>query len=134
EPVRLEDGVCRTSCFVKTTPTNIFETVRALVEKLPSLLCGHEKTTPGNRTGGLDWECDWRDDVAAEPTTSTLDRVINKKDGSGLRGPEMVLPYSWDIALTVLEAFEDGRDSVEAVVHRSAKTDRGVASTTEPMK
>ncbi|CAN0351296.1 unnamed protein product, partial [Laminaria digitata] len=46
----------------------------------------------------------------------------------------MVLPHSWDIALTVLEALEDGRDSVEAVVHRSAKTDRGVASTTEPVR
>ncbi|CAN0502304.1 unnamed protein product, partial [Laminaria digitata] len=37
EPIRLEGGVCRTSCFVKATPTNLFETVGAPFEKLPSL-------------------------------------------------------------------------------------------------
>ena len=40
---------------------------------------------------------------------SMLGRVLIKEDGSGLRGAVMVLPHSWDIALTVLEALEYGR-------------------------
>ncbi|CAM9393730.1 unnamed protein product, partial [Laminaria digitata] len=119
--VRLEDGVCRTSCFVKATPTNTFQAVGALFEELPSLLFGPEKATPGNRFGGLHWECDWRDDVATEPSTRMLDRVINKRDGRGLRGAEMVLPHSWDIALTVLEALENGRHPVDDVMKTSGK-------------
>ena len=109
-PVRLEDGVCRTSCLVKTTPPNIlWRKEAAFGDFLTSLVFGTKEAAPGNRTGGLDWECDWCDDGAAEPTTSMLDRVLNKKDGSGLRGAEMVLPHSWDIALTVLDAVENGR-------------------------
>ena len=109
-PVRLEDGVCRTSCLVKTTPTNILRrTEAAFGGFLTSFFLGTRETAPGNRTGGLDWECDWCDDGAAEPTMSMLGRVLNKKDGSGLRGAVMVLPRSWDIALTVLKALEYGR-------------------------
>ena len=44
--------------------------------------------------------------------------VLKKKDGSGLRGAEMVLPHSWDIALTVLEALDNGRDPVEDAVNK----------------
>ena len=110
-PVRVEDGVCQTSCLVKTTPTNILRRTEATFGGfLTSFFFGTKETAPGNRTGGgLDWECDWCDDGAAEPMTTMLDRVLNKKDGSGLRGAEMVLPHSWDIALTVLEALEYGR-------------------------
>ncbi|CAN0508055.1 unnamed protein product, partial [Laminaria digitata] len=63
-----------------------------------------------------------------------LDRVMTKNDGSGLRGAEMVLPPSWDIALAVLEALELGRDPVEAVVRRSAEPHVGVERKTEPFK
>ena len=110
-PVRVEDGVCQTSCLVKTTPTHILRRTEAAFGGFLKCFClGTKETAPGNRTGGgLDWECDWRDDGAAEPMTSMLDRVLNKKDGSGLRGAVMVLPHSWDIALTVLEALEYGR-------------------------
>ena len=109
-PVRLEDGVCRTSCLVKTTPTNILRRTEAAFGGFLKCFClGTRETAPGNRTGGLDWECDWCDDGAAEPTMSMLGRVLNKKDGSGLRGAVMVLPRSWDIALTVLKALEYGR-------------------------
>ena len=31
---------------------------------------------------------------------------------------EMVLPHSWDIALTVLEALDNGRDPVEDAVNK----------------
>ena len=55
-----------------------------------------------------------------------LDRVLKKKDGSGLRRAEMVLPHSWDIALTVVEALENGRDPVEDAVNKSAKPGGGV--------
>ena len=55
-----------------------------------------------------------------------LDRVLKKKDGSGLRGAEMVLLHSWEIALTVLEALENGRDPVEDAVNKSAKPGGGV--------
>ncbi|CAN0426769.1 unnamed protein product, partial [Scytosiphon promiscuus] len=39
----------------------------------------------------------------------------------------MVLPRSWDIALTFLEALEHGRDPVEVIVKESADTDGGEA-------
>ncbi|CAN0368551.1 unnamed protein product, partial [Laminaria digitata] len=56
-PVGLEDGVCRTSCFVKATPTNTFQTAEAAFGKyLSSLLFGQEEAAPGNLTAGLDWE------------------------------------------------------------------------------
>ncbi|CAN0584273.1 unnamed protein product, partial [Laminaria digitata] len=115
EPVRLEEGVCLTSCCVSATNEQ-------------------EEGKCGKRKRGQSWECDWRDDMAAEPPASMLHRVVNKRDGSGLRGNEMVLPGSWDIALTVLEALEHGRDPVEAVVRRSAEPHVGVERETEPFK
>ena len=38
----------------------------------------------------------------------------------------MVLLHSWEIALTVLEALENGRDPVEDAVNKSAKPGGGV--------
>ena len=119
KPVRLEDGVCLTSCcpptseeLVGSTPTNtnIFRRGEAAVGKfLSSLLFGQEVGTSGNLRRGWDWECDWRDDKAVKLRPSLLHRVLNKRDGSGFRGAEIVLPNSWDIALTVLDAVENGR-------------------------
>ncbi|CBJ27067.1 LRR-GTPase of the ROCO family, putative pseudogene [Ectocarpus siliculosus] len=51
-------------------------------------------------------------------------------DGGGLRGAQMVLPQSWDMALTVLEALEHGRDPVQAVLRKSPGPDRGNAAET----
>ncbi|CAM9355655.1 unnamed protein product, partial [Ectocarpus sp. 4 AP-2014] len=47
------------------------------------------------------------------PSPGLLDRLVNNRDGSGLRGARMVLPRSWDIALTFLGALERGRDPLE---------------------
>ena len=108
-PVRLEDGVCRTSCLVKTTPTNILRRTEAAFGGFLKCFClGTRETAPGDRTGGLDWECDWRG-MTEEPPPSMLYRVVNKRDASGLRGAEMVLPNGWAVALTVLDALEYGR-------------------------
>ena len=47
--------------------------------------------------------------MTEEPPPSMLYRVVNKRDASGLRGAEMVLPNGWAVALTVLDALEYGR-------------------------
>ncbi|CAM9180685.1 unnamed protein product, partial [Laminaria digitata] len=133
EPVRLEDGVCLTSCSLKSAHTDMFQTNEAVFGKfLSGLLFGRKAATPQIQTRGLAWEGDWRDDMAEEPPPSMLHRVVYKRDGSGLRGAEMVLPNSWDIALTVLESLEHGRSPVDVVVQKSANTDGGVESTAEP--
>lgn len=87
-PVGLEDGVCMTSCRP------------AGVEQV--------EDCAGERAPGRDWECDWRDTADEHPSPSLLYRLVNKHDGSGLRGAQMVLPQSWDIALHWLEALEHG--------------------------
>lgn len=110
EPVRLEDGVCLTSCSSKPTHTNMFQTMEAAAGKFVSgLVFGKNEAPPRNQTRAPGWEGDWRDDMAEESPSSLLHRIVYKRDGSGLRGAEMVLPNSWDIALTVLEALERGR-------------------------
>ncbi|CAB1105386.1 unnamed protein product [Ectocarpus sp. CCAP 1310/34] len=43
------------------------------------------------------------------PSPSLLDRLVHKSDRRGLRGAQMGLPRSWDVALTVVEALEHGR-------------------------
>ena len=107
-PVRLEDGVCRTSCIVKTTPTNIFQRGEAAFGFPSSSVFGQQEAARETCTGRLDWECDWRG-MTEEPPPSMLYRVVNKRDASGLRGAEMVLPNGWAVALTVLDALEYGR-------------------------
>lgn len=89
EPIRLENGVCLTSCCESAS--------------------NEQEAKSLKRKRGVSWECDWRDDMAEEPPLSMLHRIVHKSDGRGRRGAEMVLPHSWDIALTVLEALDNGR-------------------------
>ena len=86
QPVTVEEGVCLTSCCA-------------------SEFDGHGEG--GNGGGG--WACDWRDISDENDSPSLIHRLVNKRDGLGLRGAQMVLPRSWDIALSVLEALEHGR-------------------------
>ena len=67
-----------------------------------------EDSQGGDESNG-DWVCDWRDSTDDSGSPSLLHRLVNKRDGGGLRGAQMVLPRSWDIALTFLEALERGR-------------------------
>ena len=82
ESARLEEGFCLTSCHASAASEQ---------EEVKS------------------WECDWRDDMTEEAPASMLRHLVNKRDGSGLRGAEVVLPNIWNIALTVLEALEYGK-------------------------
>ncbi|CAM9482299.1 unnamed protein product, partial [Ectocarpus sp. 13 AM-2016] len=110
-PVRLEPQVCLTSCF----PITVGE---------------HGERSAGNNVSKKGWVCDWRTVEDDQPSPSFLHRLVNKPDGEGLRGAQMVLPRSWDIALTVLEALEHGRDPVEVVLRKSPDPDRGDATET----
>lgn len=98
QPVRVEKGVCLTSCCVRVED---------------GVCCsGFSKQGSdgsGNHSSNRDWPCDWRDNTDETPSPSLLHRLVHKRDGSGLRGAKMVLPRSWDVALTVLEALEHGR-------------------------
>ncbi|CAM9419097.1 unnamed protein product [Ectocarpus sp. 12 AP-2014] len=90
QPIRLEHGVSLTSCC----PTVGGED-------------GEIRTgNPGSEGG---WVCDWLDDRDDKPLPSLLHRLVHKPNGGDLRGAQMVLPRSWDIALTVLDALEHGR-------------------------
>ncbi|CAN0148410.1 unnamed protein product [Ectocarpus sp. 6 AP-2014] len=111
QPVRLEPHVCLTSCF----PIRVGE---------------HGERSAGNHVRKGGWACDWRNVEDDQPSPSFLHRLVNKPDGRGLRGAQMVLPRSWDIALTVLEALEHGRDPVEVVLRKSPEPDRGDAMET----
>ncbi|CAN0181886.1 unnamed protein product [Ectocarpus sp. 12 AP-2014] len=115
QPVRLEHGVCLTSCC----PTGVSE---------------HGEGRPGEQTLRGGWACDWRDDSDGNSSPSLLHRLVNKRDGDGPRGARMVLPRSWDIALTVLAALERGRDPVEMVVQKLGDPDGGNATTTAETK
>lgn len=90
QPVRLEDDVCLTSCCATAVDAG-----------------GEAGTANHAPQGG--WACDWRDEKDEGASRSLLHRLVNKRDGGGLRGAQMVLPRSWDIALSVLEALERGR-------------------------
>ncbi|CAM9658573.1 unnamed protein product [Ectocarpus sp. 12 AP-2014] len=105
QPVRLEPGVCLTSCCASAVGEN------------------GEKST-GHNASERGWACDWRDHRDDMPPPGLVHRLVNKPDGSGLRGTQMVLPRSWDIALIVLEALERGRDPVEVVVEHMDEPDR----------
>lgn len=89
-PVRLEEGVSLTSCCVPEDDEQ-------------------ENGSKGNHAAEGAWACDWHDNSGEEASLSLLHRLVNKSDGTGLRGAQMVLPRSWDIALTVLAAIERGR-------------------------
>ncbi|CAM9277946.1 unnamed protein product [Ectocarpus sp. 8 AP-2014] len=108
--VRLEPGVCLTSCF----PVEAGEHGESSSENLLSKSC---------------WACDWRDVGGDEPSPSLIYRLVNKPDKGGLRGAQMVLPRSWDIALTFLDSLEHGRDPVEMVMLKSSDSDRGATET-----
>lgn len=96
--VRLEHGVCLTSCCVTGEET---------------ACCGgfgkQRTKSSGNRFAAGEWTCDWRDSTDDNPPPRLLDRLMIKRDGGGPRGAEMVLPRSWNIALNFLEALERGR-------------------------
>lgn len=95
--VRVEDGVCLTSCAAS---------VAADEERGASL--GKRKTPEEPQ-----WACDWREDSRNDSIPSLLHRVKSNSKG-GLRGVEMVLPRSWNIALQVLEALGNGRQVQES--------------------
>ncbi|CAM9376460.1 unnamed protein product [Laminaria digitata] len=107
QPVRVEDGVCLTSCCATG-------------------LDGQGEGSTGKHTSEGGWACDWRDSKDENPSPRLLHRLVNKRDG-GLRGAQMVLPHSWDVALTVLEALERGWDPVEMVLRKPAGPDGGEA-------
>ncbi|CAM9811033.1 unnamed protein product, partial [Ectocarpus sp. 8 AP-2014] len=111
QPVRLEPCVSLTSCFA----TGVGE---------------RGESSTGNHVSTEGWACDWRDMADGNPSPSLLHRLVTKSDGGGLRGTQMVLPRSWDIALTVLDALEHGRDPVEVVLRKSPDPDRGDATET----
>ncbi|CAM9446096.1 unnamed protein product [Ectocarpus sp. 4 AP-2014] len=115
QPVRLEPGVCLTSCCT----TKVCED-------------GEKSTRNHAMEGG--WTCDWRDGKDDNPSPSLLHRLANKPDGGDLRGAQMVIPRSWDIALTVLEALERGQDPVEMVVEDLGDADGGDATGTAACK
>ena len=90
QPVTIEEGVSLTSC------------------------CASEIDRQGKNSWGCHqanggWMCDWRDSTDDSVSPSLLHRLVNKRDGGGLRGAQMMLPRSWDIAHTFLEALEHGR-------------------------
>ncbi|CAM9739665.1 unnamed protein product [Ectocarpus sp. 4 AP-2014] len=99
-PVRLEHRVSLTSCF----PVGVGE---------PG------ESSSGNDASKQGWACDWRDVEGENPSPSLLYRLVNKPDEGGLRGVQMVLPRSWDIALIFLDSLEHGRDLVDMVMRKS---------------
>ncbi|CAM9930362.1 unnamed protein product [Ectocarpus sp. 6 AP-2014] len=105
DPIRLEPHVSLTSCF----PIGDGE---------------HGESSTGSDATKQRWACDWRHVEGDKSSPSLLHRLVNKPDEGGLRGVQMVLPRSWDIALTVLEALEHGRDPVEMVLLKSPDSER----------
>lgn len=90
--VRVEDGVSLTSCV----PTS--------VSKEHGKDSARETEDPGKST----WACDWCEDTRDRCIPSLLRRVMYKSKGD-LRGATMVLPRTWNIALTALDALGSGR-------------------------
>ncbi|CAM9727538.1 unnamed protein product, partial [Ectocarpus fasciculatus] len=125
-PVRVEDGVCLTSCC----STIVYDGV-CLRSCCSTTMNGRGEGGSGPQAFEGRWACDWRDAQDKNPSAGLLDRVVNKRYG-GLRGAQMVLPRSWDIALTFLEALEQGRDPVEIAVPKLADSGEQDAGTEAP--
>ncbi len=89
--VRVEDGVSLTSC-------------------VDSPVDEHGGAALGKREHAKEsmWTCDWHQGTREEPLPSLLHRVIYNSRGD-IRGAALVLPRSWNIALTVLDALGNGR-------------------------
>lgn len=92
--VHVEDRVSLTSCVATSAPEEEGEDV-----------LGKRKQPDESM-----WACDWREVVGDDSKTSLLDRVLYNRKGD-LRGADMVLPRSWNVALEVLEALGAGRQA-----------------------
>ncbi|CAM9526964.1 unnamed protein product [Ectocarpus sp. 4 AP-2014] len=126
EPVKVEDVVCLTSCCSTTMNDG-----GCLKSCWSTSMNEQGESGSGPQASEGRWACDWRDNMDENPSPGLLDRLVNKRDG-GLRGTHMVLPRSWDIALTFLEALERGRDPVEMTVPKLADCREEGAQTAGP--
>ena len=111
QSVRVEDGVSLTSCC-STAETG--QGGGGNGKLCPVSSCwwkfgGQVESSTAQQPPKEGWVCDWRESTEEDLSPSLLHRLVNNPDGSGPRGAQMVLPQSWDIALTVLEALELGR-------------------------
>eukprot|EP00752_Nemacystus_decipiens_P012467 g11041.t2 len=112
QPVKVEDSVSLTSCRASEVDGS-----------------GQGESSSERRALERGWECDWPGNIADEnDSPSLIHRVVHESDGFSLRGAQMVLPRSWDIALAVLEALEHGRDPVEMTLRKLANPDKGEAA------
>eukprot|EP00752_Nemacystus_decipiens_P017045 g15262.t1 len=116
--VRVEDGVSLTSCAAT------------------SVSAKDGDATLGTNKGPGDpmWACDWRNNLRHESPPSLLHRVMYSNTGD-LRGATVTLPWSWNVALEVLEALGSGRDPVKSVHQMKFEADeredrKAVPSTT----
>ncbi|CAN0557800.1 unnamed protein product [Ectocarpus sp. 12 AP-2014] len=108
---RLEHA-CRT--WLSSWVRNGMESVRlehhvSLTSYFPIGVSEHGESSRGNHALKQGWACDWRDVEGDVSSPSLLYRLVNKPDEGGLRGVQMVLPRSWDVALTFLNSLEHGR-------------------------
>lgn len=94
--VRVEDGVCLTSCS-KTA-------------------AGDQQQDDLQRTQARTWASDWSGEESKRSHSSLLNRILHKPnidgnmaDGGGPRAVRMVVPRSWHVALTMLDALEFGK-------------------------
>lgn len=92
--VRVENGVCLTSC---------------------SKTAGDQQQDDLQRTQAGTWASDWSGDESKRSHSSLLNRILHKPkidgnmaDGGGPRAVQMVVPRSWHVALTMLDALEFG--------------------------
>ncbi|CAB1099588.1 unnamed protein product [Ectocarpus sp. CCAP 1310/34] len=126
QPVEVEDGVCLTSCSSMTMYDG-----GCLPSCCSTSSNGQGEGDSGPEASGRRWACDWLDKKDENPSPGPLDRLVNKRDG-GLRGARIMLPRSWDIALTFLEALERGRDPVKMEVPKLVDSGEEGAKTAEP--
>lgn len=66
QPVRVEDGVCLTSCCVKVED---------------GVCCSGFSRQGNDSSGRGGWTCDWGDSADEDPSPSLLHRLVNKRDG-----------------------------------------------------
>ncbi|CAN0400772.1 unnamed protein product, partial [Ectocarpus sp. 12 AP-2014] len=69
QAVRVEDGVCLTSCFAPRIDVR-------------------EGGSGGDYSSEGGWACDWRDNTDDNPSPSLLHRLVNQPNGGGLRGAQ----------------------------------------------